>query len=48
MENLIRKAITDLGEQKQNEMVGDIFEIYFKEHVLKMKSTDEDASKVEN
>ena len=44
----MRKAITDLGEHKQNEMVGDIFEIYFKEHVLKMKTTDEDPGKVEN
>lgn len=29
----MKKAIQDLGEHKQPQLVGDIFEIYFKEHV---------------
>jgi hypothetical protein len=29
MKALMQKAITDLGELNQNELVGDIFEIYF-------------------
>ena len=48
MQGLITKSITDLGELKQNELVGDIFEIYFNEHVKKMRSNEEEIKLVEN
>ena len=48
MQALMAKSITSLGELNQNEMVGDIFEIYFNEHVMKMKSNDADIKAVED
>jgi len=46
MQALMAKAITDLGERNQNGMVGDIFEIYFNEHVLKMNGSEKDVEAV--
>jgi len=40
--------MTDLGTHNQSGMVGDVFEIYYKEHVQKMKGSEEDTAKVEN
>ena len=48
MKDLIRKALTDLGELKQDNLVGDIFEIYFNEHVVKMRGTQADIEAVED
>lgn len=48
MQKLIEKSINDLGQRQQAELVGDIFEIYMNEHVLKMQSNDEDTAKVED
>lgn len=48
MQKLIEKSINDLGQRQQSELVGDIFEIYFNEHVLKMQSNDDDIAKVED
>lgn len=48
MQNLIEKAITDLGVLNQAHLVGDIFEIYFNEHVVKMQSTVSDLAEIEN
>ena len=38
MKALIKKAVADMGERKQNGYASDIFDIYFKEHVVKMMS----------
>ena len=38
MKALIKKAIIDLGERKQQGYASDIFDNYFKEHVVKMKT----------
>lgn len=48
MKDLIEKAINDLGAKKEAELVVDIFEIYFKEHVLKMRGSDDDIKLVED
>jgi hypothetical protein len=36
MQNVIKQAIQELGNHKQENFTCDIFEIFFKEHVLKM------------
>ena len=38
MKALIRQALIDLGERKQQGLAADMFDNYFKEHVLKMQS----------
>ena len=38
MKAIIKKALIDLGERNQQSYCADIFENYFKEHVVKMKS----------
>ena len=48
MQKLISKAMTDLGTHNQPGMVGDVFEIYYKEHVQKMKGSEDDIKKVED
>jgi hypothetical protein len=48
MKELIEKAINDLGAKKEAELVVDIFEIYFKEHVLKMRGSEDDIKLVED
>lgn len=48
MKALIKKAIEDLGQYKQPELVGDVFEIYFKEHVQKMQKTIDDLGEIED
>jgi len=48
MKELIEKAINDLGAKKEAELVVVIFEIYFKEHVLKMRGSDDDIKLVED
>ena len=48
MQNLIRTAITDLGKHKQPQLVGDIFEIYFKEHVEKMQKVVSSPAEIED
>jgi hypothetical protein len=35
MQQLIKQSMNDLGSKGQNQLVGDIFQIYFTEHVLK-------------
>ena len=44
----MKKAIIDLGQHQQPQLVGDIFEIYFKEHVQKMQKTVENYGEIED
>ena len=51
MKALIKKALVDLGQcenQKQQDLVADIFEIYYKEHVLKMRGSQADIELCED
>ena len=48
MQALIKKSVDDLGSHNQPQLVGDIFEIYFKEHVQKMQKTVENPGDIED
>lgn len=48
MQALIQKAIDDLGGADQKQLVCDVFELYFNEHVLKMRKSDEDIKLAED
>ena len=48
MQALIKNAIQDLGKHKQPQLVGDIFDIYFKEHVQKMQKTVKNPGEIED
>jgi hypothetical protein len=48
MQTLIQKAIDDLGAAEQTQLVCDIFEMYFNEHVCKMKKSEEDIKIAED
>lgn len=48
MQELIKKSMEDLGNKGQQGLLCDIFEIYYKEHVLKSRGSEEDTAKVEN
>ena len=48
MQELIKKSMEDLGNKGQKGLMCDIFEIYYKEHVLKSRGSEEDTAKVED
>ena len=48
LKDLIKKAITDLGSLKQTKLLCDVFEVYFTEHVMKMRSSPADIKEVED
>ena len=51
MKDLIKKALIDLGQrenQKQQDLVADIFEIFYKEHVQKMRGSQADIDMCED
>jgi len=48
MQELIKKSMEDLGNKGQKGLLCDIFEIYYKEHVLKSRGSEEDTAKVED
>lgn len=45
---LIKKAITDLGGLNQTKLLCDVFEVYFQEHVLKMRANAAEIKEVED
>ena len=48
MQALIKQAIQDLGKHNQPQLVGDIFDIYFKEHVQKMQKVVNSPAEIED
>ena len=48
MQELIKKSMEDLGNKGKGGLMCDIFEIYYKEHVLKSRGSEEDTAKVED